>query len=408
MRSQNEFDVIIVGAGPAGSMLGFELASRSISCCIIEKESLPRYKPCGGGLQHKAASLLPFDISEIVEDTTFTIAFAHNFGDEYEKTYDKPLIYMVQRDKFDNFLTQKALSAGAALAEGESVTDISFGPSYVSVNTDTDNIFTGKIIVGADGARSIVAKKLNLGKDFLVDVGIESELLVSPSKLASFKGKAKIDWGTIPGGYCWIFPKADVLSVGIGAPPQMGKSFNIFFKQWLEYNDLSESDTSQQKGHVLKFRTNLQSPISADRAILLGDAAGLIDRLSGEGLFYAIKSAQIAAPIIQEVLTTSNYDLIHKYDVEINRELMTELKAAENLLKLFNFVPGGIHKFLKKDRPWNAVARILRGEKTYASLEAELGKFQFILEPMHWITGYAFNNKLKKMKEAKYFDNSLK
>ncbi len=96
-------DVIVVGAGPSGATLDYELARRGIGVLLLEKEKLPRYKCCAGGVTSKAAKLLDFDISEVVEDVIYELSFTFNLGSPYLGQHSQPLIYTVMRDVFDYF-----------------------------------------------------------------------------------------------------------------------------------------------------------------------------------------------------------------------------------------------------------------------------------------------------------------
>ena len=396
------YDVIVVGAGPSGSTLAYDLSSRGVSVCLIEKAALPRYKPCGGGLLYKAASLLDFDISQLVEDVTYGISFTCNLKDEFVQVYDEPLIYMLMRDSFDWHLVERAVAAGTNLLQSHRVTRITFHNDSVAVATDRQKEVRGQIVVGADGARSIVSKTLGADRQFSKLVAIQSEVPVSPAALQHFKGKAWIDWCTIPGGYSWVFPKADHLSVGVGAPPEFGKQLRSFHAKWLAANQLPVVNGGKKYGHILRMRSDHSAPLSFRRALLVGEAAGLVDSFTGEGLSYALKSAHIASGTIEEALS-GGLSCLGSYTGRINAEFRRELATAELLLKLFNLMPRQIHTYLKRDRPWNAVARILRGEKNYYSLEQKLGLLHFMLAPLRLASDKSYNRKIRKLGDGTYF-----
>lgn len=114
-------DVIVVGAGPAGATLAYELAKRGIGVLLLEKEKLPRYKCCAGGITRKAVKLLDFDISEVVEDVVYEISTTSDLRSPYLRQHGQPLIYTVMRDVFDHFLVKKAQQRGAVLIDDQKV-----------------------------------------------------------------------------------------------------------------------------------------------------------------------------------------------------------------------------------------------------------------------------------------------
>ena len=148
-------DVIVVGAGPAGATLAYELGKRGIGVLVLEKEKLPRYKCCAGGVTSKAAKLLDFDISEVAEDVIYEVSFTFNLGSSYLGQHSQPLMYTVMRDEFDYFLVMRAQQLGAVLMDGQKVTQIQVSGDWVEIST-ADNIFRSRLVVGADGALSLI------------------------------------------------------------------------------------------------------------------------------------------------------------------------------------------------------------------------------------------------------------
>jgi len=172
MSDENAYDVIIIGAGPAGSTLAYELAGRSLKVCLVEKEKFPRYKPCGGGLTLKTVKLLPFDISELIEDEIHSVTISYNFQKEFTKRSEKPLTFMVMRDRFDYFLVQKAVEKGAKLYEEAKVEKISQTNGGVNVFLSDKRTLKCAILVGADGALGLTARAAGLEKNFYYGVAL--------------------------------------------------------------------------------------------------------------------------------------------------------------------------------------------------------------------------------------------
>jgi geranylgeranyl reductase family protein len=370
------YDVIIVGAGPAGATLAYELTRKGVNALILEKERLPRYKACAGGITVKAAGLLDLDISPVTHHVTYGFRVTYKSKKEFTKWYDKPLIYMVMRDEFDHLLVQRAQATGAVIADNQRVSQLQVTSDGVEVLTDQD-AFTAEILVGADGAGSIVAKNLGLMNGTELGIGVEAEISVSKEKLANWDSLTGLDLGHIRGGYGWIFPKKDHLSVGVGGSLRQAKRLKPYYQEMLASHNLGSHEITKPRSHFLPVRRN-GTAIQCKRSLLLGDAAGLVDPFTGEGIYNAIKSAQMAAPIIIQSLQTNNIDLTG-YQEAVDKELVPELIASRGFLKIYAWFPGLYFDAVKRsDRLWRAHCRILRGEESYISIKKRLGVFQFI------------------------------
>jgi flavin-dependent dehydrogenase len=153
------FDVIIVGAGPAGSTIGCEIARKGLKVAILEKDSLPRYKCCAGGLSVKARTLLKTDISEAIEAEIRGVAFTLKGEQPYIRQEDSPIGYTVRRDKFDHLLALSAEKAGARFFPEHKVQEIHMDKQGIQLSTSKGD-FNSRLLVGADGALGIVAQSL--------------------------------------------------------------------------------------------------------------------------------------------------------------------------------------------------------------------------------------------------------
>jgi len=370
------YDVIIVGAGPAGATLGYELARKGINVLILEKERLPRYKPCAGGITVKTAKLLDLDLSPVAQQVTYGARVTYQGNKEFTKWYDQPLIYMVMRDEFDYFLVQRAQEAGAVAADNQRVCQLQVNHEGVEIVT-THDTFKAEFLAGADGANSVVAESLGLRKGIELGMGIEAEISVPREKLIKWDSLMGLDLGHISGGYGWIFPKKDHLSIGIGGSLRQARRLKPGYQKVLASRDLGSYEITRLRSHFLPVRRNGMA-IQQERCLLLGDAAGLVDPLTGEGIYYAIKSAKLAAPIISHCLQAGTTDL-KGYQDAAAKEIMPELKASQALFRLFAWFPGLYFKAIEgSDRLWRASCRLLRGELSYINLKERLGSFQFL------------------------------
>jgi geranylgeranyl reductase family protein len=371
-------DVIVVGAGPAGATLAYELARQGMDVLILEKERLPRYKACAGGITVKTAKLLGFDFGSVTRDTVRSARIVCGGRHSFTKSYPKPLIYMVMRDEFDQFLVQRAREAGAKLAESERVRRIQATEHGVEVEA-ADRTLTAQVVVGADGARSLVAASAGLMQRVDLGIGLEAETSVPGQRLVQWEGLMGLDLGHVRGGYGWVFPKKDHLSVGVGSPLRQARRLKSGYQAVLKSHDLKDCPATRIRSHWLPVRRRGMA-IQSGRCLLLGDAAGLVDPVTGEGIYNAVRSARIAAPVIESYLKGSLANL-QEYEAIVDRQIMPELRIARALARGFTWFPGFVFDAVESsDRLWNACCRLLRGEDTYITLKRRLGPAQVIFD----------------------------
>jgi geranylgeranyl reductase family protein len=370
-------DVIVVGAGPAGATLAYELAKRGIGVLVLEKEKLPRYKCCAGGVTSKAAKLLDFDISEVTEDVIHEVSFTFNLGSPYLGQHSQPLIYTVMRDAFDYFLVQRAQQLGAALMDGQKVTQVEVSADWVEIST-ADNTFRSRLVVGADGAYSVVVRELGMGRSIEYLGGIESEIVVPEAELAKWKSRAQIDLGCIPGGYAWVFPKRNHLSIGVGCQASKTRDLHAHHQKFLNSLSMGNYTIARSSSHLIPTCTKGRL-VWQNKALLLGDAAGLADPLTGEGIYNAIQSAQLAAPVIEDSLVRGKVGL-QDYQEIVERKIMSELKMARTLSKIFVRFPHlSFGMFTQSDGVWRAVCNLMFGEIDYTAIKGKAGGVKGIL-----------------------------
>ena len=216
-----DYDVIVVGAGPAGSTAAKCLAEHKINVLLLDKSDFPRDKPCGGGLPTRVLRRFSY-IEPFVNSTSYgSITHSSNLEYEYKLVRDDPLIVMVHRDQFDKGLVQLAIKQGAKFQSGKEVVDVKIYPSKAEVFLDDGSTFTSKMIIGCDGIRSMVAKKTKLC-DQVNDIclSIVQEQPMSQRQLDGYFGKERIIHLFIKvqglAGYGWIFPKKNHINIGIG------------------------------------------------------------------------------------------------------------------------------------------------------------------------------------------------
>jgi len=369
-------DVIVVGAGPAGATLAYHLAKKGIKVLLLEKERLPRYKCCAGGVTARAVKLLDFDISEVVEDVVHNVSVTYNFGNPYVGHHTQPLIYTMMRDVFDYFLVKRAQQFGAVVIDGQEVRQIQTNADWIEIST-AEGIFRSRLVAGADGAYSIVARKLGMRRNTEYIAAIEAEVVVPEEELAKRKSQVEIYLGGIPEGYAWIFPKRDHLSIGAGCLASKARDLNHHYHKFLGSLTIGDYAVARASSHLIPTCKG-KTIVSQDKALLLGDAAGLASPLTGEGIYNAIQSAQLAAPVIENSLAQGKIEL-QDYQQAVEEKIMSEMRIARTLSRIFVRFPHLALRMLNQDeRVWRGYCYHLRGEINYATIKERLGGFKGI------------------------------
>lgn len=371
-------DVIIVGGGPAGSSAAYMLAKQGWDVLVLEKQKMPRYKTCGGGVNIRAARHIPFDISPVVEKVIYKYRFTYRGKKPFEKVSDEPLTYMTQRIRLDHFLLEQARRQGAQTSEEVSVRKIDVKTDAVTLEDTNGKIYNARVVVGADGANSIVARNLQLSEGIQREIALESEISLPDELMARWSDTVELDLFTIWCGYGWVFPKEDHISIGVGGPQKLIKRIQDYNLAYLRQNKVSDLPRIKFSGHALPVRKGF-SPVTKGRALLVGDAAGLLEPFTGEGIGYAVRSGQLAATAIEAFLKNEASDLA-SYTRQLDNELTPELLLARQFVQVFNRFPGFFYHLIKNnDYVWHAICKILRGERNFNDINRKLGFFRHVL-----------------------------
>ncbi len=359
-------DVIVVGGGPAGSTAAYELARRGVDVLLIDKAVFPRRKCCGGGITLKTVRILGEDVLAIAQDCISSATLAFSESTRFHGKQAGPVMYTVDREELDQFLLQRAQRAGAHVAQGMTVADISLGANNVNVVTSRGNYST-QFVVGADGSRSIVARSVNLDNHDRV-VGIETEVVVSERDLETWRSTVLVEMGRTRRGYAWLFPKKDHLSIGIAAPVGEARNLKRHYRQFLDSLGLGRCSVASRSAGLIPMYVGKPRVIHG-RVALVGDAAGLADPLTGEGIYNAVLSAQLAAPEIQRALVEGRSDL-RPYQVSVEDKIGAETDAARFLSRIISKTPKKLLTAMNRDsRIWNAGCFLLRGDTTYRAVK---------------------------------------
>jgi len=296
------YDVIVIGGGPAGSTAARGCAERGFKTLLIDKALFPRYKPCGGALSFRTINSLGFEIPQEMIEAECKGVNVYYKGEMSSYKKEGRVAVMVSREKFDNLLFEMAKERGCMTLTGERVVSVESSGGYIKVNTEK-GAYLARFVVGADGANSIVSRFINgSNKEFLSATAFVSKI-TSPSSPPYEGGEwgggvLNFYFGNVYGGYAWVFPHGRYLSAGIWGLNWLNSAPLDSMKRFLSSNNFS---TDNIRGHKMPL-WDRRRKICSENVLLAGDAGGFVDSFSGEGISNAILSGRIAAESIADSL----------------------------------------------------------------------------------------------------------
>jgi geranylgeranyl reductase family protein len=320
------YDVIVAGAGPAGASAAHFLSKAGKKVLVLEKERLPRYKACGGGLSPKILEQFDFSFEPVIEQRVSKVTFALR-----DRSVTAPVprntLVMVMRDRFDQHILA---NSDVRLREQARVKTVKQTTVQVTIETRDGERFLSRYLIGSDGANSVVARELGLRRTKKMAAAIEAEVPLKPRDKARFQGHAFFIFGELKQSYLWIFPKENALSVGAAAlHPSRGVLQSTLAKVMSTYG--VPMDEAEVHGHPIPI-TLRDEHIATPRCFLVGDAAGLADPFSGEGIRLAITSGRLAA---QAILAGRP----EQYTFHVDKMIRASHRWGRLLAKLFYAFP---------------------------------------------------------------------
>jgi geranylgeranyl reductase family protein len=314
------FDVIVVGAGPAGSVTAHLLAAEGVRTLLVDRARFPRDKPCGGGVTLRGARLLPCAIGPVVERQITTIGFRHSDLGAFAHGGLAPVVLMTQRKRLDAFLAEQAALAGAHFRDGTRVRTVELEEDgRPAVTLDDGARASAEVLIAADGANGVCGRALKLGEGRIFAPALEANVAYDDVGAGVERHVALLEMGYVPGGYGWVFPKGDHANVGVGGWDSEGPHLREHLRRVCERHDIAWSSLTEIRGHRLPMRGSA-THVACGRALAVGDAAGLVDPLSGDGMYEAFSSAHVASACTRDLLEGRAHDLA-SYPVRLDAAL---------------------------------------------------------------------------------------
>ncbi|MEU0687895.1 geranylgeranyl reductase family protein [Streptomyces uncialis] len=372
-EARHVWDVVVVGAGPGGASAAYAAAVAGRSVLLLEKADLPRYKTCGGGIIGPSREALPPGFELPLQDRVNAVTFTLDGRFARTRRSKQTLFGLVNRPEFDQRLVEHAQKAGAELRTGATVTRVEqHGPAVpdrrtVAVVLSGGETLLARAVVGADGSASRIGAHVGV-KLGQVDLGLEAEIPVPPTVAEDWKGRVLIDWGPLPGSYGWVFPKGDTLTVGVISARGEGAATKRYLEDFIARLGLAGFEPGISSGHLTRCRAD-DSPLSRGRVLVCGDAAGLLEPWTREGISFALRSGRLAGE--WAVRIAESHDAVDarrqalNYAFAVKAGLGVEMSVGKRMMAVFERRPGMLHAALTGFRPaWKAFTRITRGTTT--------------------------------------------
>jgi geranylgeranyl reductase family protein len=346
---------VVVGAGPAGSMTAYRLARAGASVLLLDRARFPRDKPCGGGLTVRAVRQLPFSVDPVVEDVVDCVELGLGYERRYARPSPEPLILMTRRARLDAYLAEQAAAAGAEFRDETKV---------IGIETNRDGVLVdgirADVVIGADGVNGVTARTLGLCPRPAYGVALEGNISEADTDMDRYRGRIVLEIGTVRGGYGWVFCKADHVNVGVGGWDSEAPRLREHLRRLCAAYRLPEEKLTSLRG----FRLPIARPgslLARGRALVVGDAAGLVDPFSGDGIHEAFLSAGLAAETVLDVLSGRASDL-HEYQARVNAALAFQLDVSWSAKVALDRFPRVLFELGRSEYVQRGLQRLARGE----------------------------------------------
>lgn len=391
-----KFDCVVCGAGPAGATCGKYLAEKGLDVVVLEKGTFPRDKPCGGAL--RPSIIREFDyLRKGLDNIPHTKCYrAKMYGPTGTNFVDyrpnKVVMHNIRRKDFDMLLANYAKDAGCEIRENEWVTKVQKTDFGYTLKTKSGKDFQGKIIIGAGGMHDPVAKYLRRTEGLSekwpksdIGLAVMEEYEVDDDFIIDKFGEERTCYFHLKPdglyGYAWVFSKDGALNIGYGAfwkdmkKVDIKSKYSEYLKSLKKQGLIPENiHQSKPKGATIPLRGAIKTTYSHG-IMVIGDAAGFVSPIGGDGIYYAMDSGKIAAEMVEHCCRFERYDreTLSMYQNEWfkrwGRDLETLCYFAD---RIFNRTDK-ILKYANRDRVFQDMAVALyNGEKSAYKLKPRI------------------------------------
>lgn len=319
-----KYDVVIVGAGPAGATAAKFLAEKGIHVLLLDKQTFPRDKPCGGGLPARVLKRYPYiEKNDLVDSYSYRFCI-HSSSLKYkvDMVKNEPVFAMVRRNTFDAGLVTLASKSGAVFLEGKTAVHVKTTKENAQVTLNDGTTIDASFVIVADGMWSSITKQLcSTQKNQNIGICVVEEYSVSKNVMDQFFSEQRIVhihmniFGVV--GYGWVFPKKEHVNIGLCEfrhvirSEQQKKNLKALYVNYI--NLLKENKTIPENLQIGTVKGGVFPTVPNERTygmrfVLCGDAGGLTNPFTGDGIYSAMVSGEIASGVIVKALENSVTD----------------------------------------------------------------------------------------------------
>ena len=306
----------------------------------------------------RAVRQLPFSVEPVVEDRITRVRCRLRYRSVMEHESTEVLCLMTQRRRLDAYLVEQAEEAGAEFRDGVRVTV----ESDTKVRVDGEPIEVAAVIA-ADGANGSAARALGLGGGIVNGVALEGNLPYERLPQDAWRGVLVLELGVVPGGYGWIFPKGDHVNLGVGGWGEQGPHLRRHLRVLCEHYGVDLRELTQLRGHRLPMRRP-QTLLARGRGLVVGDAAGLVDPVSGDGMYEAFVSSRLAAEQTLELLA-GRAATLETYHDTLQRELNPLASAGWGAKIALDRFPRVVFTVMRLPVTWRVLDRLMLGDLSH-------------------------------------------
>jgi geranylgeranyl reductase family protein len=309
------YDAIVVGGGPAGTNFAYHAAKDGFSILMIEARSPRGYKCCAGGLSDKARRLVDPPRSVVEREIEgFLIVSPENIQNQID--FNVRGWATVYRTKFDDWMMRRAQNAGTEMLKGRRVKRIRFENDLTETELDNGRKYHSRLLVGAFGVSSTLFSQLGTNRPECV-MGVQAEFFMEEEEIAKVIGN-RLEFYFDPNytefSYAWIFPKKDGLSVGLGdkihSKGKIERLWKFISSHPIASKKLRNATSRLFNGSSVHTALIPSYPLNktfGDHYLLIGDAAGLVNPTTWEGIYFALKSGEIASKTLKRANERSDF-----------------------------------------------------------------------------------------------------